>query len=175
MVEARLVPYDDESYRDQFFELNHEYLTGVDNQLSTRYGINLNPGGTVREYLESVFPTFIEIKPPEGIIYILEANGEAVGMGVLRKLMDGVGEIKRMFIRPEYQGKGFGKEMMNRLEDKAREFGFSTLRLDTAGFAEAAVHIYRKVGFIEVGKYSGDEWEERSDTDDILIYFEKKL
>lgn len=175
MVVAEFVPYNDETHRNQFYELNLEYLTGLDELVSTRHGIKLNPSGTVLEYLESVFPTFAAIKPPEGIICILEVDGEAEGMGVLKKLEAGVGEIKRMYIRPRTQGKGYGKGILKWLEEKAGEFGFSTLRLDTAKFWEAAIHIYRKAGFKEIGKYSGGEWDTRSDVKDIAIYMEKEL
>jgi GNAT superfamily N-acetyltransferase len=147
MVRASYVPYDDESHRNQFFELNLEYLTRL-NELSTaQHGVEVNPGDTVLKYLESMFPSFAAIKPPDGIICILEINGKPEGMGVLKKLEDAVGEIKRMYIRPWTRGNGFGKGILNWLEEKARELGFSMLRLDTAKFAEAAVHIYRKAGF----------------------------
>jgi heterodisulfide reductase subunit A len=42
-------------------------------------------------------------------------------MGAVKRLEDGVGEIKRMYIKPELQGRGLGKEMMARLEEKAKE------------------------------------------------------
>ncbi|MHC4215996.1 MAG: GNAT family N-acetyltransferase, partial [Planctomycetota bacterium] len=121
MAEATFVPYNDKTHRTDFYEINHEYLTGLDNILSTKYGINLNPSGTVKEYLDTVFQKFTEIHPPEGIIYILELEGKMNGMGVLRKQDEGVGEIKRMYIREEYQGFGFGKELYRLLENKARE------------------------------------------------------
>lgn len=175
MVEAHFVQYNDEAHRAQFFELNLEYLTGLNDLVYTRHGIKVNPSGTVLEYLERVFPTFTEIMPPEGIICILEVDGEAEGMGVLKKLEDGVGEIKRMYIRPRTQGRGHGKGILKWLEDKAGAFGFSMLRLDTAEFAEAAVHIYRKAGFKEISKYSGGEWDTRIDVKDIAVYMEKKL
>jgi GNAT superfamily N-acetyltransferase len=76
-----------------------------------------------------------------------------------------------MFIRPEFQGKGYGKEMMARLMDRARELGYSTLRLDTAYFLEAAIHIYKSVGFKERGKYPGTE----SEAEPHYIYMERKL
>jgi len=177
MAEIKFVQYDGEAHEARFFELNLEYLTLVDSEVYRVHGIHINPEGTVQEYLEVAFPKFTEIKPPNGIIYILEADGEADGMGALRKLEDGVGEIKRMYIRPQHRGHGYGQEMYDRLEKKAEEFGFSTLRLDTADFpmTAAALHIYRKNGFKEIGSYSGGEWDGRSDTDGITIYMEKKL
>jgi len=174
MVEARLVPYNDETNRTQFYRLNIEYFTEANTLIHARHGFNLVPD--VREYVDSVFPKFTAIKPPEGIICIIEVDGEAEGMGVLRRSEEGIGEIKRMYIRPGTRGKGLGKVLLNWLEEKAGVFGFTKLRLDTAEVAEAAVHIYRKAGFKKTqGGYSGYEWEERSEVKSLALYMEKKL
>jgi GNAT superfamily N-acetyltransferase len=167
---ASLIPYDDRIHREQFFELNVEYFeylrdAAIKNLGAT--GFVKNP----REYVKNIFPEFASINPYQGIIYLLMVDDKAVGMGALRKLEDGVGEIKRMFIRPEFHRKGYGKEMMVRLMDRARELGYSTLRLDTAYFLEAAVHIFKSAGFKERGKYPGTESEGGS----YYIYMEKKL
>ena len=167
---ATLISYDDRIHRQQYFELNveyFEYLRDAAIKNLGAIGFVKNP----REYVKNIFPEFASIKPYEGIIYLLMVDDKAVGMGALRKLEDGVGEIKRMFIRPEFQGKGYGKEMMNLLIEKARELGYSTLRLDTAYFLEAAVHIYKSAGFKERGKYPGTE----SEGEPHYIYMEKKL
>jgi GNAT superfamily N-acetyltransferase len=176
MANYEIVKYDDKKHRTQFFNLNLEYLTYVDNENKRRYGITLNPdGGSVEEYLKTVFNKFTKIEPPNGIIYILERDGRVEGMGAIRRIDEGIGEIKRMYIRPRSQGKGFGKWIYEMLEAKARGFGLSTLRLDTAGFAEAAIHIYRKNGFTEIDGYLGGEWDNRNDAEGIIIYMEKKL
>ena len=167
MVE--FVSYDPEKHKDQFFELNVEYLTYINDQRLKNVGANLleNP----RAYVESIFPKFASIKPPEGVVYLLMEEDMVVGMGALRKLEEGIGEVKRMFIQPKHRGKGYGKFMMDRLIDKAREFGYHTLRLDTAYYLAAAVHIYRSAGFKEREKYPGTESDGASRT----IYMEKKL
>ena len=95
-------------------------------------------------------------------------------MGVLKGLNDKVGEIKRMYIRPIYRGKGFGSQIYQKLEGQAKEFGYKSLRLDTAKFLEAAFHIYTKRGYTEVDRYSGGEWDHRNDID-WTIYMEKEL
>ena len=167
---AFLIPYDDKIHRKQLFELNVEYFDYLRDAAMKNLGATgfaKNP----REYVKSVFPEFASIKPYEGIIYLLMVDDKAVGMGALRKLEDGVGEIKRMFIRPEFQGKGYGKEMMVRLMDKARELGYNTLRLDTAYFLDAAIHIYRSAGFKVRDRYPGTE----SDGGPHYIYMEKRL
>ena len=173
-MDAQIVSYDDGKHRDQFYELNLEYISWVDDEINTRYGKRVNPDGTAREYLDSVFNDFTEIKPPEGLICILEVDGLAVGMGALKRLSDEIGEIKRMYIRPSYRGNGFGKQIYQKLEDQANEFRYNVLRLDTAKFLEAAFHIYTKMGYIEVERYSGGEWDHRNDID-WTIYMEKQL
>ena len=70
-------------------------------------------------------------------------------MGALRKLKIDVGEIKRMYIQPEYRGNGYGKAMLTQLLKKGKEFGFSTIRLDTGKFMDAAHYVYRSAGFQE--------------------------
>jgi len=165
-----LIPYDDRIHREQFFELNVEYFEYLRNAAIKNLGaigFVKNP----REYVKIIFPEFASITPYEGVIYMLMVDDKAVGMGALRKLEDGVGEIKRMYIRPQYQGKGYGKEMMARLTDRARELGYHTLRLDTAYFLKVAVHIYKSAGFRERGKYLGTE----SEGGPHYIYMEKKL
>jgi len=57
------------------------------------------------------------LKPPGGILYMLVVEGEVAGMGALRKLSDEVGEVKRMYNRPHYRGRGLGKKMLKRLLD----------------------------------------------------------
>jgi GNAT superfamily N-acetyltransferase len=167
MVE--FVQYNHEEHKEQFFELNVEYITYLNEQRFKNVGAKLldNP----REYVVSVFPKFASIKPPEGIIYLLMEEGKAVGMGALRKLEDGVGEVKRMFIQPGHRGKGYGRLMMNGLIDEARRLGYHMLRLDTAYYLEVAVHLYRSVGFRERDKYPGTESEGTVHT----IYMERNL
>ena len=178
MVELDFVQYDDNVHRDQYYELTLEYITWVGNEVKTRYDININPNqdGTAKEYLDSIFNKFTEIKPPEGIIYLLLDEKRVVGMGALRKLEEGIGEIKRMYIKPDpsYRGNGYGQKIVDKLVEKARLLGFSTLRLDTGAYMPAAVHIYKKAGFKESEYYSGNEFEQ-DHAEGIAIYMEKKL
>jgi ribosomal protein S18 acetylase RimI-like enzyme len=170
---AEFVQYDDAKHREQFLDLNIEYMTWIRNEVTERYGRDMFQGRpSVRHYVESVLPKFVEAKPPEGIVYVLEINGVVSGMGALRKLEEGVAEIKRMYILPEHRGHGYGKDMMNKLIDSARQFGYSTLRLDTAEFMTAARHTYESAGFKVRGPYPGFE---TSSIQPFQIFMEKKL
>jgi len=78
-------------------------------------------------------------------------------MGALRKLNDKTGEIKRLYIRPLYRGKGYGKQMLNKLLEAGTKFGCSSFLLETPGFSRAAQHIYRSAGFKERKEYPESE------------------
>lgn len=109
--------------------------------------------GTPPEFVERQLESYVNLKPPEGILYILEVDGEAAGMGAITKYSDDIGEIHRMYNRPQYRGRGYAQQILNRLLEAGREFGYTTFRLATPKFAHAAQHIYRKAGFKDIEEY----------------------
>ena len=100
------------------------------------------------------------------LLVVIEPSGEVVGTAAVRRLELGIGEIKRMWIRPAHQGKGLGRPLMDACLAEARALGFQRLRLDSERKLEAAVHLYRAYGFIEVPDYNGNRraeiWMERA-------------
>lgn len=76
-------------------------------------------------------------------------NGEIVAMGAIKKISDEVAEIKRMRVHPKYQRRGFGQQIYNELESRARNKGFKKLILDSSVPQTAALSFYAKNGFIE--------------------------
>jgi len=159
---VEFVPYDEKIHRAQFFELNVKYVTWIFEEMRVRQNIDVIPSieQTIREYVEVSLEDLTTVRPPKGIIYVLEDEGKMVGMGALKELEVGIGEIKRMYICPRYRGKGLGKEMFEKLIERGKEFGFSTLRLETADFMTQAHKVYRSAGFKEIGGYSGGEMPE---------------
>ena len=78
-------------------------------------------------------------------------------MGALRRLNSDTGEIKRMYICPPHRGRGYGKQMLNKLLEAGREFGCSSFLLETSKFMTAAHHIYKSAGFVEREEYPESE------------------
>jgi len=156
---VEFVPFDLNVHKEIFVKLNIEFLTWIVDQLTENYQIDAVSvvGQTVPEYVDGHLEDLTSLKPPDGIIYLLVVEGGIAGMGALRKLSDEIGEIKRMYIRPLYRGRGYGKQMLNRLLDVGREFGCSSFRLETARFMTVAQHIYKSAGFIEREEYPESE------------------
>jgi len=100
------------------------------------------------------------------LLLVEDPAGEVVGTAAVRFLAPGVGELKRMWLRPSCQGRGLGRRLMEASLEEARRLGCRSLRLDTESKLQAAVHLYRAYGFVEIPRYNdnrrADIWMERS-------------
>ncbi len=84
---------------------------------------------------------------------VLYVDGTAVAGGGLRRIDGTTAEIKRIFVPPEFRGRGYSKILMRELEERARRLGCSRLILETGRILAASVGLYRSVGFAEIENY----------------------
>ena len=147
MVE--FIPTNLDLHKSHLIELTEEYFTWIRDEVQKRYNIDSFSiiGESILEYSEKTLEELTSFIPPEGIYYIIQINGSIIGMGALRTIKKGIGEIKRMYIQPKYRGKGYGKRILEVLLNKGLEFRFSSIRLDTGEFMTTAQKIYRLAGF----------------------------
>jgi putative acetyltransferase len=93
-------------------------------------------------------------REPEGRIVLCEMNGEAAGCVALKMLEPGICEMKRLFVRPKYRGKGLGLKLAQHIITEARSIGYSAMRLDTIkGTMDNAIALYSSLGFVEIPAY----------------------
>ncbi len=92
--------------------------------------------------------------PPPGRLLLAFQNDELVGCVALRKLNDDTCEMKRLFLRPQFHGRGLGKELAERIIEEARVIGYQRMRLDTLSEQMgSAIGLYRALGFREIEPY----------------------
>lgn len=95
--------------------------------------------------------------PPGGCILLADISGEVAGIVALRPFQGDVGEVKRLFVLPSFHGRGLGRLLMKALLAEARRAGYQRLLLDTIpGRMDAAISLYRSLGFQETGRYYDD-------------------
>jgi len=92
--------------------------------------------------------------PPGGRLLLVLLDDKVAGCVALHRLGEGLCEMKRLYLRPEFQGRGLGRQMVEWLIDEARRLGYRRMRLDTiAAKMQSAVRLYRALGFREIAAY----------------------
>jgi ribosomal protein S18 acetylase RimI-like enzyme len=91
--------------------------------------------------------------PPPGRLFLGLVRGEPAGCVALRKLEDSVCEMKRMYVKPEFRGFGLGRLLADQIIGAAREAGYRVIRLDTIRSMDAAIRLYRTLGFRSIPAY----------------------
>jgi len=172
------VEYDESIHKEALFDMFLKYGEWLDEQVLKHHGFHLFTGGDVKIRIDSLIPRFTSYDPSDAILLLLTVDGNVAGMTRLDKFAKGVGMIHNVYIYPEYRGRGLSKQMMYVVEEKAREFGFKFLRLDTGGFNVVAKSLYRKLGYYETERFTDFENLKREHTRPYYlekVYMEKKL
>ncbi len=92
--------------------------------------------------------------PPDGRLLLAEYDGQLAGCVALHKWESGVCEMKRLYLRPSFRGKGLGRAIAEKIIAEARNIGYRRMRLDTIEpLMKDAVEMYRKLGFREIAPY----------------------
>ncbi len=91
--------------------------------------------------------------PPDGCLLIAFWQEQVTGCVALRKLEDRICEMKRLYVKPQFQGKGIGKALAEAIIEKARKIGYFRMCLDTILSMDRARALYLSLGFKEIAPY----------------------
>jgi putative acetyltransferase len=94
-----------------------------------------------------------DVADPTLTFLIASVDGKAVGCGALRYLAPDVGEVKRMFVLPEFRGRGIARRILSALESRGRELGYSALQLETGTHQPEAIGLYKAAGYAEIPRF----------------------
>lgn len=92
--------------------------------------------------------------PPTGMIILAKDGEEFIGEICIRNMGEFMAEIRRMYVKPDYRGKGIGRKLLDRARQEAKGLGYRFLRLDTIPEMESAIHLYISSGFYEIESYA---------------------
>jgi GNAT superfamily N-acetyltransferase len=134
-------------------ELFWEYLQWGNVKLDEEFGFHFD----IAAMIEVDMNTLDKFMPPKGRLLLGYVDDQPMGIACLKALTDNIGEVKRMYVRPEARNRGLGRALLNLLLEEARQIGYERVRLDTARFMTEAHKLYRSAGFREIEAYEGSE------------------
>jgi phosphinothricin acetyltransferase len=90
---------------------------------------------------------------------VARVAGQPVACAAMRELGGGIGDIRRMYVRPAFRGRGIARAMLGALERDARQRGLDLLRIETGDGQPEAIALYRSSGYLPIppfGEYVGN-------------------
>jgi GNAT superfamily N-acetyltransferase len=106
--------------------------------------------------------------PPSGVLVVVLDGDQPVACGALRPLESNVCELKRIYVRPSHRGSGLGRSITLDLMKRAKQIGYTVVRLDTLRRLTPALGLYTSLGFAEIHPYNFNPEPD-------VAYFERPL
>jgi GNAT superfamily N-acetyltransferase len=130
-----------------------EYLQWANAKVEENFGVSFD----IASMLEEDMNTLDKFMLPKGRLLLGYVEDQPMGIACLKALSETIGEVKRMYVRPEARNRGLGRALLNQLLEEARQIGYQRVRLDSARFMTEAHQLYRTNGFREIEAYEGSE------------------
>jgi GNAT superfamily N-acetyltransferase len=94
-----------------------------------------------------------EFLAPYGAFFVISEDGTDVACGGIRRLDDGIAEVKRMYVVPEARGRGISRVLLKALVEQAGTLGYGELWLETGTAQPEAMALYESAGFVPIAPY----------------------
>lgn len=89
----------------------------------------------------------------QGSVLLVFVAGQPAGILAFHRFQTNIGELKRLYLKPEFRGHGLGKQLLQQMLTRAQKMGYSFVRLDTLATMSSAQKLYRQLGFYEISPY----------------------
>jgi putative acetyltransferase len=129
-----------------------EYL-GIVRELFVEYSNTLQIDLCFQGFKEELASLPGEYARPSGRLVLAFNEQQVIGCAALRSIDERACEMKRLYVRPAFRGKGVGRMLIDALTHSAREVGYQRMRLDTLPSMTKAISVYRSFGFKEIPPY----------------------
>ncbi|WP_153796155.1 GNAT family N-acetyltransferase [Foetidibacter luteolus] len=121
--------------------------------LFREYAASLGFDLCFQNFAEELLTLDKQYNKPDGALILARYKNTAVGCVAVRKLEEGIAELKRLYVQPGYRNLKLGKKLLEQSLRVAQQLGYKLIRLDSAPGQEQAQHLYRRYGFYEIPSY----------------------
>lgn len=97
-----------------------------------------------------------EMVAPHGVFLVGYEDERPIAIGGVRRLEDGVAEIKRMYVVPDARSRGAGRALLAALEDAARGLGYERVRIDAGAEQKHSRRLFADTGYTEISQYNAN-------------------
>ena len=136
----------------QVRELFAEYFDFLRTDVDTDVG-DLNDVPPLAGYEEEMATLPGRYSPPDGCLLLAEYDGKAAGCVAFYPFEDGICEIKRLWVRPQFRGKKISRMLVETLIEEARKVGYTAVVLSTVDILKEARSLYESLGFETTAPY----------------------
>jgi putative acetyltransferase len=149
-------------------ESEHDSLLPILRGMLREYEAELSVNLCFQKFEEEIATLPGKYAGPSGVLLLASWHGAIAGCGALRDLGEGICELKRIYVKPQYRGLSLGRKISEELLARACRLGYSLARLDTLSHLVAARSLYAGLGFREIESYN-----DRGGLD--VVYYERRL
>jgi ribosomal protein S18 acetylase RimI-like enzyme len=135
-----------------------ELIQELESHLALRYPAASRHGFSVERLLVEAVAFFV-----------IRADQVPAGCGGVKLFGTDYGEVKRMYVRPQFRAQGLGRLLVEHLAGYSREHGVSLLRLETGIYQTEAIALYERLGFTRIAPFGAYR------PDPLSLFYEKQL
>lgn len=123
-------------------------------ELDERFSGGFDPGDTLTADAPAM-------RAPVGAFVVARSDGTTAACGGVQRHDSSTGEIKRMWVHPDWRGSGVGRRMLAHLESRVRSLGYAAVVLDTNDSLTEAITMYERAGYRSVERYNDNPYAKR--------------
>lgn len=120
-------------------------------ELAVRFTDGFDPGDTLTADAPAM-------RAPTGSFLVARSDGSVAACGGVQRHDDTTGEIKRMWVHPDWRGAGVGRRMLTHLETRVAALGYTNVVLDTNDSLTEAITMYQRAGYRPIERYNDNPY-----------------